>query len=503
MHIAPSDPMLRALAALALLAALASAAQLCLEGEAPLSLGVGVPETAACSGADCTLRWALSFDTVTVGTQRWPLEASVNGTALSTLYPALVDVAIQCSTSGELIATTATGPGGERLRLVWTYAGVSTFSCAYMLGAVDLQSDFRNFQALLAYSGHIASFDATFSSQSFDYSVASAERPCGGAPTSGGVDGGGTGTPPSCIVGACRHPAARWRGLAHSPVWATMVGGAFCSLSYEDIVWARGGAKFMPVRWLQEAQALVAAIANAHLYGCDLPTGTDAALASSYAYLSNPLNCALNLDRSAVVEGVAAFNDGELACAQTTKGADADGSTPHANGASAKTQQAYLIWAIVMTVAFVLVMMALAVLAIMFGPQLLRSVSGGAAGGDGGGLVSSMGAGIGAFFSDGADDVVEASPLASSRAPAPLHPEIPLSPMATHRPQLQTSQPQAPTYSAPPAPTYASSAPGTLETAPVPHQPYSELYSSYDPYSTLTPEDRRMMNAPLKPNFRV
>jgi hypothetical protein len=404
----------------ALLVATALAAELCLTGTAPLAVGASAPQEGWCNSADCTLTWALTFDTVTVGAQRWPLTATVNGTALTTLYPALTDVGIQCSTSGEIIATTATAVGGQRLRLVWTYAGVQSFSCAYMLSSVDLESDFRNFQALLAYSGHISTFDATFSSQAFAYSIADQQVACP-APEPGTSTGEAPLPAGPCVIGGCRHTPAAWRSLPHSPVWASVVGAAFCSLSYQDIINAHGGARFMPMHWLQEAQQLAAADLNAHLYGCALPTSTDAAIASSFAYLSNQLNCALNGDRSNIVGAVADWNDGELVCAQEAGAAASHGSA-HADSTSKETS--YLIWAIVMTVLFVAAVMLLLLLVMLFGSQLLAMVSGGASASG----VASLGtelsmwqrlARIGDGYDDDASDRV---PIATAYRPQPPPP---------------------------------------------------------------------------------
>lgn len=364
---------MRALFVLVALAGLAAAAQMCLSGEAALVPGAGAPREPWCNSDDCTLRWSLSFDSATVGAQRWPLHASINGTALTTLWPALGDVGIQCSTSGELIATTATASGGQRLRLVWTYAGVSSFSCTYMLGAIDTASDFRNFQALLAYSGHIASFDATLSTQAPEFSLAGTAVVCDAPPPVPGAQPTPS-SPPTCVIGGCRYTPAQWRAHKTSPVWQAVTGRQFCSISYADIIFSRNQAKFMPVHWMREAQLLVAADMDAALYGCALPTDTNAALAVSYAYISNPLNCALNVDRADVVSALADWTDGAAACTQDASDASSGG---HVHHAGTSKEQSYLIWAVVMTVVVGVMCILIVALLILFARPLLAFVTGG------------------------------------------------------------------------------------------------------------------------------
>lgn len=458
---------MRAASALFVLLAVAAAAatQMCLSGEAALVPGVSAPAEPWCSADDCTLRWRLSFDTATVSNQRWPLEATINGTALTSLWPALTDVGIQCSTSGELIATTASGSGGERLRLVWTYAGVSSFSCTYMLGAIDTASDFRNFQALLAYSGHIASFDATFSSQAPDYSLAAASVVCPAPASSSTGSTPAASAAPACIIGGCRYTPVQWRAHKTSPVWQAVTGRSFCSISYSDIIYVRGQAKYMPVHWLQEAQLLVAADMDAALYGCTLPIDTNAAVAASYAFISNTLNCALNLDRPDVVTALAEWTDGSAACINDN---GVTTGTVHKASSGTSKEQGYLIWAIVMTIAFALACFALAAIVVLFARPILAMVTGGRADGAPGGSArsASMAARIGghlsAFLSGDDDDDDAAAPLArQSAAPTLVAAEhVPATPMVT------TTKPQPPAVYASPYPAYVPGG-GATYTSPV------------------------------------
>jgi len=452
---------MRALILLLIVAGAALAAPICLAGEAALVPGASAPLQTWCNHEDCTLRWRLSFDTATVGDQRWPLEATINGTALTALWPALTDVGIQCSTSGELIATTATASGGQRLRLVWTYAGVSSFSCTYMLGTVDRASDFRNFQALLAYSGHIASFDATLSSQAPEYSLAATSVVCD-VPAGTGPAPSAAPAPSACVIGGCRYTPAQWRGHRTSPVWQTVVGREFCAISYADIIFVRGQAKNMPVHWLREAQLLVAADMDAALYGCALPTDTNTALAVSLAYIGNPLNCALNVERTEVVAAINDWTDGSAACTQDAS--DAGGHVHHSSTTS--TEQSYLIWAVVMTVAFALACMGVVAFIILFFRPILAFVTSGL----GGAQAVRVGDEIGrapkphtawtrissVLFGD---DVYDDGSVGAELTPAPEH--IALTPMVTMVP-APVAPPPAVSYTSvrpQPALTYASASP--------------------------------------------
>ena len=360
---------MRALWFVALLVAVVVGKQLCLEGEAPLAIGPGSPDRLWCTEDDCTLKWALTVDTATVDDQRWALEATVNGTSLSHLFPQLTDVRIQCSTSGEVIATTSSGPNAERLRLIWTYSGVSSVSCSYVLTTADLQSDFRNFEALLAYSGHISSFDATFSSQDAHYSIASREQVCPASqPEDGGAATAGTHTPPpeTCSIGACRHSPATWRSMQDHPAWLVIGADRFCSLSCHDIIFGKGQARYMPVHWMEESVQLCAAKLNAAMYGCALPLDTNEALANSNEYLTNLLKCSLNANRDTIVRSVANWNSQEIKCDLEAgdNAGSGQGQNVHAKGTS--TEESYLIWAIVMTVAFVILCVVMAGILLSF-----------------------------------------------------------------------------------------------------------------------------------------
>lgn len=449
-----------ALLFLLLAVAAAGATQMCLSGEAALVPGVSAPDEPWCNADDCTLRWRLSFDTATVANQRWPLEATINGTAVTSLWPALTDVGIQCSTSGELIATTASGSGGERLRLVWTYAGVSSFSCTYMLGAIDTASDFRNFQALLAYSGHIASFDATFSSQAPGYSLAAASIVCPAPPSSTGALPTPSSTP-ACVIGGCRYTPAQWRSHKTSPVWQAVLGRSFCSISYSDIIYSRGQAKNMPVHWLREAQLLVAADMDAAMYGCALPIDTNAAVAASYAYISNSLNCALNVDRADVVMALNEWTDGSAACINDN-GVTSDGGKAHSASSGTSKEQSYLIWAIVMTITTAVLLVLLAAVLILFARPLMSWVTGSRSGGSDGvkSVAAPIGASVGWWPSlfgdeDDGDDVPLRAPPAPARpaaTPALVAAEhVPHTPMVVRQVQ-------------PPAATYASPYPSAAST---------------------------------------
>lgn len=501
---------LRWVVLVALLTALAHGKLLCLQGEAPLAVAPGAPDRAWCTADDCTLRWSLTLDTTTVDDQRWALQATVNGTALSQLIPQLTDVRVQCSTSGEVIATTSSGPNSERLRLIWTYSGVSSVSCAYVLSAADLQADFRNFQALLAYSGHISSFDATFSSQAPDYSIASVEQPCPQADTSSSSTSGHPHSQPeSCQIGDCRHAVTKWHALPDDPTWHAVQMERFCSLSCSDIIMDKGQAKAMPVHWREEAQQLCAAKLNAAMYGCSLPLDTNEALQNSNEYLSNPLKCSLNADRTIIVTEVAAWNSHDTQC--VLDGNDNAGTDTGVTKNSTSKADAYLIWAIVMTVAFALLcVVALGVLLAFAGPiraymagsarALTNSIASERVGGEMEMVpVASEQSFLSSFFSSGdyEEDTGEV-PRPSMRAyhaqprqgPQPL---MSLMAAAQMKPSAPTRSEEHLTaaYYASPAPTYASnyatpahfsytSAPG--QCAPAPERKFSlSSYASGDP----------------------
>jgi len=353
---------------LAALVATVLGKQLCLQGEAPLAIGPGSPERLWCTEDDCTVRWALTLDTTTVDDQRWALQATVNGTSLSQLFPQLTDVRVQCSTSGEVIATTASGPNAERLRLIWTYSGVSSVSCAYVLSTVDLEADFRNFQALLAYSGHISSFDATFSSQAADYSIGSSEQQCPAPASTATTTGHVHPYAETCSIGACRHGVDVWRVLKEDPTWHAVEADRLCSLSCHDIIMNKGQAAQMPINWRQEAELLCAAKLNSAMYGCHLPVDTEPEIANSQEYLSNPLKCSLNVKRTGIVQALTVWNNHDDVCNFDAASGDAGGEQS-VSTENLSREQSYLIWAIVMTVAFVVAcMVAIGVLILCWSP---------------------------------------------------------------------------------------------------------------------------------------
>lgn len=356
----------------------------CLRGEIPLVLGVDAPAREWCSRADCTLQWRLDFDATRVSLQRWPFDAWVNGTRLSSLYPTLVDAAIQCSSAGEMIVTTGSGPNGERVRLVWTYSGASSFSCEFMLSTVDWRTDFRQFQALLSYSGHIAAFDATASSQSVTESLDELRTPCQSV-TSGGhtppppVDASSSSSSSSttsdgdggetCVVGACRRSVAGWVARPRDIAWRTVAELKFCSFSLADVMFERRATMDLPLHRRSAIQRLGAAYINAGMYGCPLDEQFDDILAD----LVNPLHCTLNTPHVAAEHALDEYNDHDDDCKTV------DEETTHSVGVnvvSTKKAKGYLAWAITMTVLFAVVIGLLAVTLMCTYPYLMQLASG-------------------------------------------------------------------------------------------------------------------------------
>lgn len=349
------------------LLALAAAEQLCLHGSVPLSLNDASVERAPwCTGEACEMHFALQFDTAHASDRRWPLNVTMaDGTELSTEFPALAAASIQCSTSGEVIVTSDSAPTGERVRFIWTYSGVSSYSCAYVFSEIRLDQDFRAFEALLAYSGHISSFDAVYATQTGDYSLSALSESCVDRPVLAPNN-----TTDQCTVGDCRYGAADWRARPNDPTWAALGDQlTFCHLNCRTILYDKDQARYQAVHWREEAQALCAAHLNAAMYGCALPVEQVPALANSQAFLSNQLHCALNVDRSQVVKQVQEWNDGRLECdLQAEDAAGTDQTVQHS--ASQKKQNAYLIVMIVFIVLFVIAAALLVMMLCLFGAQL-------------------------------------------------------------------------------------------------------------------------------------
>ncbi len=155
-----------------------AASMMCVKGRTSLTPSPGSPAREWCSSAPdgCTVDFAFTFDAESPNAQRWPLKASVgplgNQTALVALFPELSDIGFQCAPSGDIVATTRIGSNNERLRFIWGYSGVSSSSCAFTMSSVNLDADFVQFQALLAYSGYMSMFDAGSTTNDRRYSIA-------------------------------------------------------------------------------------------------------------------------------------------------------------------------------------------------------------------------------------------------------------------------------------------------------------------------------------------
>lgn len=369
-----------------------AADQLCVRGSADLSLNAEQGDQSApvwCTAASCRLEFALQFEPAHAGDRRWPLNVTAgDGTSLSEQWPALATATIQCSTSGEVIVTSDTAPGGERVRLIWTYSGVASYSCAYVFSEVALDSDYRAFEALLAYSGHISSFDAVYATQSTDYSLHALSEPCADdtePPVQGGSLSGDDGTA-QCEVGACRRELASWLARPHDAAWAVLEDGvdaapSYCHLDCKSIMLNQGGARYQAVHWRNEAAELCTAHLNAASYGCALPVDTVPALANSQAFLANPLHCALNLDRAAVLDALRDWNAQDAACQAADDAADAEQEQRAGAAASEHKQQTYLVVMIVFIVLSAVLLVLLTAMCCAFGRQMITSMlhGGGAA----------------------------------------------------------------------------------------------------------------------------
>lgn len=284
---------------------------------------------------DCVLDFDFQFDSEAPSGSRWPLNAwvgsnSKNRTALSSLFPELIDVAFQCSTTGDVLATTRSGTNGERLRFMWRYTGVSSFSCAYTFSSVDLIEDFTQFTALLAYSGRVSTFDASYTSISDVYSigklssaancplvpVATAGGGSASTTTSGGAGGGGGGGSSACTISDCRHPLSAWKSkpLKSSATWKAIQHKALCGISYRDLIFESGGEiRRMGANWLDDARELIICELNAAQSACPLPVGLSY-VAELASYLQNPLNCGQNTLHADWLSSLRSWNDQTLVC---------------------------------------------------------------------------------------------------------------------------------------------------------------------------------------------
>jgi hypothetical protein len=467
------------------LAAAATTTTTCLHGTIPLTLGVDAPSRAWCSRADCTLEWRLEFDAARVSTTRWPFEAWVNGTRLSSLFPTIVDAAVQCSSAGELIVTSASGPSGERVRLVWTYTGSTSFSCEYLLSTVDWRTDFRAFQALLSYSGHIATFDATASSQSVAQSLDQLRAPCQGTTTttmappssssssSATTDGHLPSDGETCVVGDCRRSVAGWLARPRDIAWRTIADVRFCSFSLEDIMVERRETLALPLHRRSVIRRLGAAYINAGMYGCALDEQFDE-LAEE---LANPTHCTLNTAYTTAERALDEYNNRDTDCSAVDEESTHSASVVHPSSVSTKKANAYLGWAIAMTALSGVLLLALGVTCIAAWPMIRQLI--------GQGMTMANRGGLQTFN----DEVTAAPPPPSSSRPSFISSFFGASPYA----EDGTREVMVPLVVSPPMPTTMPGASfGPAAAPPMPEEVRrfysSELPPPPPPPQHLTPE---------------
>lgn len=352
------------LAVACLVVACTHAQMLCITGSAPLVLASGSPPRPWCNSggtANCMLDFSFQFNVSAPSAQRWQLNATLglgaNRTVLATLFPALSDLAFQCSSNGDIVASTRTGPQNQRLRLVWTYAGsASTTSCTQRLLAVDLVNDMLAFSASLAYSGFITVYDAVFLSTDTAYSLGllAYEGSCADrlAALEAEQDAG---TLANCSSpSACRFPSAQWAlaPLKSDPAWQAFLHSSLCTISYADIINNRGArVHAQGGNWLAEARELIAVFLNAARADCSPPYAALPVLRDSYAYLNASANCARNQLNATRLAALRAWNDNAQYCTLADTVDDLAASTTSAVHATAtsddSTQTTYMIVMIV------------------------------------------------------------------------------------------------------------------------------------------------------------
>lgn len=318
---------MRLLLALLAIAFVAVASPICIHGQAPLSLGAQATGRDWCSAGGCVLEFALQFDPTVATGRLWTLNASIGSglqgstrTPLTQLFPNMNGMIMQCLTSGDIIFTTPIGLNNERLRFIWSYDGISSFTCDSTFSDLDLTDDYKRFQALLSYSGGVALFDATYLSLSKNQSLgqlsADPSKGCFGTGTvSAGVTTGSQ-APGECTISDCRYPATLWVGkLKRDPAWAAIAGKSFCGIDYATIMKKPSNyfVKQMQKGWLAEARQLIACQLNAARSGCAPPTEL-AFVVESLDYFNNPLNCAQGQGDGDRYTALANWNDQLITC---------------------------------------------------------------------------------------------------------------------------------------------------------------------------------------------
>ena len=315
----------------ALLLSVNAASMMCVKGRTSLTPSPGSPAREWCSSAPdgCTVDFAFTFDAESPNAQRWPLKASIgpldNRTALVALFPELSDIGFQCAPSGDIVATTRIASNNERLRFIWGYSGVSSSSCAFTMSSVNLDADFVQFQALLAYSGYMSMFDAGSTTNDRRYSIAqlSSSANCASSPTVSSTSGGGSTTTPCSTISDCRYPTSVWQTkFKNHLAWQSVADKKFCGLSYRTIMLSSKATKPFGSNWLAEARELIAVALNAARTGCGMPLNL-AFVEASWVYISDPLSCALNTPRSHSVSTLSTWNDQTSVCNMLVSGSGA------------------------------------------------------------------------------------------------------------------------------------------------------------------------------------
>lgn len=344
----------------------ALATELCLNGTAALVRSQTAPEVEFCNSViGCDIRFELSFDTATMDTGRWPLRVQLaDGLYLDTHFPELTDVAFQCDSGGDIIASTVVTDNSQRARLIWTYAGASSVSCEYVMQTVDLTTAFTSFEALLSYANDSgsASFDAMFSSTDPAYSIAALSIACPSdtstttTDTTGSVttdtttstsDTTGT-TDETSEVGTCRYPLTVWKsGRRYSAEWMTVAGyEPVCGISYKDLAYVRGDARSLPAGFLALAQQVVAVALNAAMYSVEPAQINDTTIAEALDVVGRSINCADTRTYDSLVSQLASWNNRTVTCA----GGEVDTNQRVGSSSTCSDKRdAYLAWAISVT----------------------------------------------------------------------------------------------------------------------------------------------------------
>lgn len=375
----------------ALFYASALGARVCISGSDTLALGSIEPATTwYCTEDNCTVNWSFEFDTtVDQSEYRWPIEITVgdNSTLLSDLFPEIQSVDLQCSTSGDVIATTEHGPNNERFRMIWSYDYTSAYGCEELFPLIDFQTDYTNYQSLLSFSGSI-SFDGVLSTDNANKSLEALSNDCPSvSPTpspSHGATPSITASMPHtptpnpteipCAEVSCARGADYWLDDPNNAAWYVIADEDICGVSMQDILSDEGASVDLPINLLELAKSYIVVRLSCVAFGCEAPLDEDEAdVLEAYRHaqqvFDNIYNCAANTERDEVrltLDDWVHRKSGDE-CVNP-----ASGESSPVNVENLKSERhSYLIWALVVTIILGVVLLAACVLCVFLVPYMM------------------------------------------------------------------------------------------------------------------------------------